>query len=256
MEIKAHIPKEKPDQKISLTEAPLNYAVQVQYHITKRNLLSMRFMAVILTTVSWIIMLLVTNHPTWVILKHNRINLKNKTTISVALWDNCFQCSVPYTMSVYIFFSRAIMFLNLVFTSLLILSMMCSFRRIFSRISKLDFIFSIANYISGLALFGCLMLFSMQVLDIFSQEGWHFEPKWPFYLSSISILTFFAAGTICLNSYKYSWNILYLSPSKLISGLKRHRPSRSLRKQMVTSIVPRESAQSSTYQEATTGSSP
>ncbi|XP_031797979.1 transmembrane protein 225B isoform X2 [Sarcophilus harrisii] len=229
MEIKAHIPKEKPDLKMktSMTESSPSHPVQIQYHITKRNLLSMRFMAVIFTTISWIIMLLVTNHPTWVILRHNRINL------------------------VYIFLSRGIMFLNLVFTSLLILSMMCSFRRIFSRISKLDFIFSIANYISGLALFGCLMLFSMQVLDIFSQEGWNFELQWPFYLSSVSILTFFAAGTICLNSYKYSWNILYLSPSKLISGLKRQKLSRSLRKQMIMSIVPPES-----IHETTTGSDP
>ncbi|XP_023362289.1 transmembrane protein 225B isoform X1 [Sarcophilus harrisii] len=253
MEIKAHIPKEKPDLKMktSMTESSPSHPVQIQYHITKRNLLSMRFMAVIFTTISWIIMLLVTNHPTWVILRHNRINLGNKTIMNIALWDNCLQCSVPYTMSVYIFLSRGIMFLNLVFTSLLILSMMCSFRRIFSRISKLDFIFSIANYISGLALFGCLMLFSMQVLDIFSQEGWNFELQWPFYLSSVSILTFFAAGTICLNSYKYSWNILYLSPSKLISGLKRQKLSRSLRKQMIMSIVPPES-----IHETTTGSDP
>ncbi|XP_051823176.1 transmembrane protein 225B [Antechinus flavipes] len=243
MEIKAHISKEKPGLKLktSLKDSPFRYPIQIQYHITKRNLLSMRFMAIILTTVSWVIMLLVTNHPTWVVLRHNRINLINKTIISIALWDNCLECSIPYTMSVYIFLSRGIMFLDLVFTSLLILSMMCSFRRIFCRISKLDLIFSIGNYISGLALFGCLMLFSMQVLDIFSQEGWNFELQWPFYLASVSILAFFAAGTICLNSYKYSWNILYLSPSKLISRLKRHKPSRSLRKQMITSITPRES---------------
>ncbi|XP_043827994.1 transmembrane protein 225B [Dromiciops gliroides] len=205
-------------------------------------------MAVILTTLSWVIMLVICIHPRWVTLKHSRREPWNNITLSFALWDNCFQCLVPNKLSVYLFISRGIMFLNLVFTSLLILSMLCSFRRIFSRISKLDFIFSMANYVSGLALFLCVTLFGLQVLEIFSEEGRMFHLQWPFYMSAFGISSFIMAGTICLNTQKYSWNISYLSPNMLLNGVdksKKHKVYGNLWQQKSSSTIPREMTGSS-----------
>ncbi|XP_020824058.1 uncharacterized protein LOC110195569 [Phascolarctos cinereus] len=149
MKIVPHILKDEPSMKSSSWSLFPMYPIQIQYYVTKRNLLSLRLTAVILTTLSWLIMLVICIHPRWITLENSRKELWQNITLNFALWDNCVQCLNPNDLSVYLFLSRGIIFLNLVFTSLLILSMICSFRRIFSRVSRLDFVFSIANYVSG-----------------------------------------------------------------------------------------------------------
>ncbi|XP_072495366.1 transmembrane protein 225B-like [Notamacropus eugenii] len=220
----------------------------IQYFITKRNPLNLRFMAVILTTLSWVIMLVVCNHPEWVTLEQSKRKLWTNESLTFALWDHCAapSCLTPNKLLVYLLVSRGIMFLNLIFTALLIISMMCSFRRIFSRISKLDFAFSIANYIAGLALLLCNTMFGLQVLEIFSEKGETFYVKWPFYLSGFAVLSFIMAGTICLNSHKTSWNISYLSPNALPTQLKKQRLWGSLFQQSSTSVILQEVTTSST----------
>ncbi|XP_068922193.1 transmembrane protein 225B [Petaurus breviceps papuanus] len=244
MEIKAHILEDKLSLNISSPSLTSLYCKQIQYHITKRNLLNLRFMAVILTTLSWVIMLMVCLQPKWVTLEHSNMQLWENITLNFALWDNCVQCLPTNKPPVYLILSRGIMFLNLVFTSLLIISMMCSFKRIFSRISRIDFIFSIANYISGLALFLCVVTFGLQVLEIFVKKGHTFHFKWPFYLSSFGILNFIVAGTICLNSHKNSWNISYLHPNNLLTPSKKHLCG-NLWRQSSTSVIPQKKTISS-----------
>ncbi|XP_036619200.1 transmembrane protein 225B-like [Trichosurus vulpecula] len=252
MEIKPHIQENTISLKSISWSSTSMHRSQIQYRITKKNPLSLRLMAVILTTLSWSIMTVVCIHPRWVILDHSKRKLWQNTTLDFALWDNCDQCSPFNKLSVYILVARGIMFLNLIFTSLLIVSMICSFRRIFNRISNLDFIFSIANYISGLASLLCITLFGLQLLEIFIEDGREFHVKWPFYFSGFGILSFFMAGTICLNSHKNSWNISYLSPDNLLTQSKKQRLFGSLWHQSPSSVVPGELTTSSTvsHQEA------
>nr|XP_020824057.1 transmembrane protein 225-like isoform X1 [Phascolarctos cinereus] len=245
MKIVPHILKDEPSMKSSSWSLFPMYPIQIQYYVTKRNLLSLRLTAVILTTLSWLIMLVICIHPRWITLENSRKELWQNITLNFALWDNCVQCLNPNDLSVYLFLSRGIIFLNLVFTSLLILSMICSFRRIFSRVSRLDFVFSIANYVSGLALFLCIMLFGLQVLEIFIEEGWTFHFQWPFYLSGLGILSFIVAGTICLKSHKYTWNISYLSPKDLFAKSEKQKRCGSSWQQSTASVIPQERTTSS-----------
>ncbi|XP_056657232.1 transmembrane protein 225B isoform X2 [Monodelphis domestica] len=185
---------------------------QIKYYITKRNFLSLRLLAVALSTLGWVIMLVACMCPKWVILGPSKRDLWKNKSLIFGLWDNCVHCWRPNQLSIHLLVSRGSMFLNLVFTSLLILSMLCSFHRIFSRISKLDVIFCIMNYISGLALFLCVLFFGLQLLDIFTQERRTFNIKWPPFVSIFGVLSFLLAGTICLNSRKNSWEVSFFLP--------------------------------------------
>ncbi|XP_074087061.1 transmembrane protein 225B [Macrotis lagotis] len=216
------------------TRAP-TCPTHIQYSISKRNLLNLRVMAVSLTILSWLLMFVVCTNHGWVTLEHSQMEIFVNQTLNFALWDNCLKCLVPGKMPVFLFMSRGLMFLNLIFTTLLIISMLCSFRRMFSRISKLDFIFSISNYVSGLTMFLSILLFGLQVMEIFSQEGRNFHFKWPIYLSGFGVLCFIGAGTICFNSHRHAWSISFLFPKQLITESKNQVLTENLGKQSASS---------------------
>ncbi|XP_028916592.1 transmembrane protein 225B isoform X2 [Ornithorhynchus anatinus] len=163
-----------------------------------------------------VLVIVVATNPRWVWLGASQWN-NTRFNMSVygGFWDNCDKtpCWKPQRLSVYLICARALMFLSATFTFLLLFVMLCSFRRIFRRISNLDLIFSIMAYVSGLSVFLSVLLFSLQVLEIFHKEGRPVHLMVHFYLAVFDILIFLAAGSLSLYSHKFTWHGACLTPA-------------------------------------------
>ncbi|XP_007954063.1 transmembrane protein 225B [Orycteropus afer afer] len=151
-------------------------------------------MAPALTSLGYLLILLVSIFPFWVRLR----NEESYEEYFSGLFENCFhiKCWKPRPLSIYILLGR-IFLLSAVVLSFLTTFIMVSFAsQLFPRIRKHNFVSASVSFLTGACAFLALLLHALEIRKLRMQPSPpQFTVQWPYYILGFAIFLFIVAAS-------------------------------------------------------------
>nr|XP_020017312.1 transmembrane protein 225-like [Castor canadensis] len=168
--------------------------------------------ALILTTLGYLHILLVSIFPFWVRL----VNEETHEVFFSGLFENCFhiKCWKPRPLSIYILLGRVFLLSAVVLAFLAIFLMVSIASEFFLRTRKHNMVSSFISFLTGVCAFLALVFHALEIRDLrMKPSPPQFFVQWPYYILGFGVLLFLVAGTISLSQEItcLSWHLLPIS---------------------------------------------
>uniref|UniRef100_A0A8D0NQ14 Transmembrane protein 225 domain-containing protein n=1 Tax=Sus scrofa TaxID=9823 RepID=A0A8D0NQ14_PIG len=153
--------------------------------------------AVVLTSLGYLLLLLVSIFPFWVRL----VKDESQEVFFSGLFENCFQikCWKPRPLSIYIVLGRVFLLCAVLFSFLTVFAMVSFASDLFPGTWKHNLVSAFISFLTGACAFLALLLHALEMQSLrMKPNPPHFSVQWPYYALGFSILLFAAAGAICL----------------------------------------------------------
>uniref|UniRef100_A0A8D1F3S5 Transmembrane protein 225B n=1 Tax=Sus scrofa TaxID=9823 RepID=A0A8D1F3S5_PIG len=163
--------------------------------------------AVVLTSLGYLLLLLVSIFPFWVRL----VKDESQEVFFSGLFENCFQikCWKPRPLSIYIVLGRVFLLCAVLFSFLTVFAMVSFASDLFPGTWKHNLVSAFISFLTGACAFLALLLHALEMQSLrMKPNPPHFSVQWPYYALGFSILLFVAAG--------YHWNY-----NRLLQRLQR-----------------------------------
>uniref|UniRef100_A0A8C3WP90 Transmembrane protein 225B n=1 Tax=Catagonus wagneri TaxID=51154 RepID=A0A8C3WP90_9CETA len=153
--------------------------------------------AVALTSLGFLLMLLVSVFPFWVRL----VKEESQEVFFSGLFENCFwtKCWEPRPLSVYVVLGRVFLLSAVVFSFLTVVVIVSFASDLFPRTWKHNLVSAFISFLTGACAFLALLLHALEIQSLRMKPAPpRFSVQWPYYALGLGILLFVVAGTICL----------------------------------------------------------
>ncbi|XP_021567546.1 transmembrane protein 225B [Carlito syrichta] len=154
--------------------------------------------APVLTSLGYLLILLVSVFPFWVRLRDE----ESHEEFFSGLFENCFhiRCWKPRPLSSYILLGRAFLLFATILAFFTTLFMVSFAFELFPRTRKQYFMSAFTSCLTGACTFLALMLHALEIQDLrMKSNSLQFSVQWPYYVLGFDILLFIVVGAICLS---------------------------------------------------------